>query len=170
MQWHSAGQFCITYLLSEFCASNSWRDCASACLRNAYLMLSCMSVKINLKCGTSPRQLPPLLTLIPSRPNISLYWRSSPNDCSRISFNLMTSPLRNEMSMLSWTGCVCTNHSIFCDLGQFKGRGVGMNMSLAKSKLSGRIPVLGNIHHGSESRENNGSLLVSDTDSPRHKR
>ena len=126
------------------------------------------------KCGTIPRQLPPLL--IPVRPNSSRSCCSSANDHSRISLTRETSPLRNEMSMLLQTG-LASSHSIFCDLGQFRGRGDGCvrstldlrMISVAKSAFTGRISVFGKRDHGSASKENKGVSSVSDKHKPTHK-
>lgn len=123
---------------------------------------------------THPCQFPPLLPWFPPRgPNNSCC--STTNNIWRISLSHKTSPLRNEMLILSCIG-LASSHSIFYDLGQLGGCGIGgctqsilacRTTSFAKLSFTGHISVLDKQDHGLDSNKNKGTLLASDKHNPR---
>ena len=124
----------LTFLSSQLRTSNSARDGASARLRNAAFISSCVKHMINRRCGTISRQFdPPPLVLPPplsSEPPPPAPARLEGNTCCSnallrsICFSLRVSAIKNVMSAWTLIGWL-SSHSIWRVLGQLTGQGKG---------------------------------------------
>jgi hypothetical protein len=124
--------------------------------------------------GTHQRQIAPQV-LTPPRPSNLRWCCSTVDNLSRVPLSRKTSLLRSIILISSCNGLACS-HSIFCDFGQLRGRGVGRSTRSAYHfhcvvSINRLQFCLGQeTPHGSVSKENKGVSSVSDKHNPRHKR